>query len=52
MMQINTVAEISAKVVSEVERAVVGKRSALEMMMAAFLTSGGHVLLEDYRGLA
>jgi MoxR-like ATPase len=52
MMQINTVAEISAKVVSEVERAVVGKRSALEMMMAAFLTSGGHVLLEDYPGLA
>jgi len=51
-MEIAKVAEISAKVVSEVERAVVGKRNALEMMMAAFLTSGGHVLLEDFPGLA
>jgi MoxR-like ATPase len=31
---------------------VVGKRAALEKIMAAFLSTGGHVLLEDYPGLA
>ncbi|MCX6018313.1 MAG: MoxR family ATPase [Chloroflexi bacterium] len=51
-MKILNVAQISAQVVNEVERAIVGKRAALEMMMAAFLTSGSHVLLEDYPGLA
>ncbi|HEY46723.1 MAG: magnesium chelatase [Anaerolineae bacterium SM23_ 63] len=39
------------KVIQEVERAVVGKRSLLEKIMAAIL-AGGHVLLEDYPGLA
>jgi MoxR-like ATPase len=46
------VAEISARVVQEVEKAVVGKREVLNLMMAAFLSSGGHILLEDYPGLA
>lgn len=46
------VASTTARVIDEVERAIVGKRPALEMMMAAFLTSGGHVLLEDFPGLA
>ncbi len=46
------VAEISARVVQEVEKAVVGKRDVLNLMMAAFLSSGGHILLEDYPGLA
>ncbi len=45
------VAETSRRVIAQVERAIVGKRSVLEMIMAAFLT-GGHVLLEDYPGLA
>jgi MoxR-like ATPase len=31
---------------------VVGKREVLKKLMAAFLASGGHVLLEDYPGLA
>jgi MoxR-like ATPase len=43
-------AEIAARVMAEVERAVVGKRTVLEMLMAAAL-SGGHVLFEDYPGL-
>jgi MoxR-like ATPase len=43
---------LSQAVIREVEKAVVGKRAALEKIMAAFLTSGGHVLLEDYPGLA
>jgi MoxR-like ATPase len=46
------VAEISARVVQEVEKAVVGKQEVLNLMMAAFLSSGGHILLEDYPGLA
>jgi MoxR-like ATPase len=46
------VADISARVVQEVEKAVVGKRDVLNLMMAAFLSSGGHILLEDYPGLA
>jgi len=33
-----------------VERAVVGKRALLEMMMASVL-AGGHILLEDFPGL-
>ena len=51
-MSIEQVAELSAQVVQEVEKAVVGKREALNLMMAAFLSSGGHILLEDYPGLA
>jgi MoxR-like ATPase len=37
-------------VISEVEKAIVGKRTVLEMIMASVL-AGGHVLLEDYPGL-
>lgn len=45
-----TVAETASSIIAEVERAVVGKRDLLEMLMAAAL-SGGHVLFEDYPGL-
>jgi len=45
------VAALGARVIGEVERAVVGKRSLLEKIMAAVL-AGGHILLEDYPGLA
>jgi MoxR-like ATPase len=51
-LSIEQVAELSAQVVQEVEKAVVGKREVLNLMMAAFLSSGGHILLEDYPGLA
>jgi MoxR-like ATPase len=37
-------------VISEVEKAIVGKRTVLEILMASVL-AGGHVLLEDYPGL-
>ncbi len=50
MTDIAKVSELSKQVVTEVERAVVGKRHLLEMIMAAVL-AGGHVLLEDYPGL-
>jgi MoxR-like ATPase len=38
-------------VLDEVEKAVVGKRDALELILLALLCNG-HVLLEDYPGLA
>jgi MoxR-like ATPase len=44
------VAEVGQKVIAEIERAVIGKRGVLEMVMAAAL-AGGHVLFEDYPGL-
>jgi MoxR-like ATPase len=37
-------------ILDEIERAVIGKRAVLEMIMAAIL-AGGHVLLEDNPGL-
>ena len=51
-ISIEQVSELSARVIQEVEKAVVGKREVLQLMMAAFLSSGGHILLEDYPGLA
>ena len=51
-LTIEQVADLSARVIAEVEKAVVGKHAVLEQMMAAFLCSGGHILLEDYPGLA
>jgi MoxR-like ATPase len=48
---VDDVARTCARVLDEVERVIVGKRPVLELMMAAFLTSGGHVLLEDFPGL-
>jgi MoxR-like ATPase len=50
MPDIQDVSSLSQKVIAEVERAVVGKRALLEMVMSAAL-AGGHVLLEDYPGL-
>jgi MoxR-like ATPase len=52
MMEITEVASLSNKVIQEVERAVIGKRAELEKIMTAILVPGGHVLLEDYPGLA
>jgi MoxR-like ATPase len=48
---LKNVAELTSRVIAEVERAVIGKRRVLEQIMAALL-SGGHVLIEDYPGLA
>jgi MoxR-like ATPase len=46
-----TVSELGNRVIREIERGVVGKRTLLEKIMAAILAEG-HVLLEDYPGLA
>jgi MoxR-like ATPase len=45
------VAARAGRVLDEVERAVIGKRSALELALCALLADG-HVLTEDYPGLA
>jgi MoxR-like ATPase len=47
---ISNVSSLSRQVIAEVERAVVGKRALLEMMMSSVL-AGGHILLEDFPGL-
>jgi MoxR-like ATPase len=43
--------ELAARIVDEVERAVVGKRDVIDLVLAAVL-AGGHVLLEDVPGVA
>ena len=50
MTDIHNVSSLSRQVIAEVERAVVGKRDLLEMMMSSVL-AGGHILLEDFPGL-
>ncbi len=50
-MLLSKVAELSNAVVTEVEQAVVGKGRVLRQIMATIL-AGGHILLEDYPGLA
>lgn len=42
----------SERVLAEVEKAIIGKRELLVRLLTAILSSGGHVLLEDYPGLA
>ncbi|MEJ5198568.1 MAG: MoxR family ATPase [Anaerolineae bacterium] len=51
-ISIRQVAAKSERIIQEVERVIVGKRPLLEKLMAAALVPGGHVLLEDYPGLA
>jgi len=50
VIEIKDVSKLCKQVIAEVERAIVGKRSLLEMIMASTLASG-HVLLEDFPGL-
>jgi MoxR-like ATPase len=50
-MELEQVRSLSEEVLDEVERAVVGKREPLELVLHGFLADG-HVLLEDFPGLA
>jgi MoxR-like ATPase len=50
-MELEEVGRLSNRVLDEVEKAVVGKRDALELLMLGLLADG-HVLIEDYPGLA
>jgi MoxR-like ATPase len=50
-MDLAEVGRVSGRILDEVEKAVVGKREALELLLLGLLADG-HVLLEDYPGLA
>ncbi|HEY4977157.1 MAG TPA: MoxR family ATPase [Gaiellaceae bacterium] len=50
-LQLKSVGSLSEKMLEQVERAVVGKREALELVLLGLLADG-HVLIEDYPGLA
>jgi MoxR-like ATPase len=50
-VQIEEVSERSGAVLDEVERAIIGKREALELVLLGILADG-HVLIEDFPGLA
>src|SRR3954451_8785888 len=50
-LSIDEVGALSSRVLDEVERAIVGKRDALELILLGILADG-HVLLEDVPGLA
>jgi MoxR-like ATPase len=50
-LTIEDVAARAVRILDQVERAVVGKRWALELALCALLADG-HVLIEDYPGLA
>jgi MoxR-like ATPase len=50
MTDVADVTRLCRQVLGQVERAVVGKRAALELVLAAVL-AGGHVLLQDSPGL-
>jgi len=50
-MQISQVAAVAETVINQVNSAIVGKERLLKHMMSTIL-AGGHILLEDYPGLA
>jgi MoxR-like ATPase len=50
-MTLDEVGALSSRVLDEVERAIVGKREQLELILLGIL-GDGHVLLEDFPGLA
>jgi MoxR-like ATPase len=50
-MELAELRDRATGILDEVERAIVGKRDALELILIAVLCDG-HVLLEDYPGLA
>jgi len=51
-MTVENVAATCSMITQEVSKAIIGKQDTLMKLMAAFLCSGGHVLLEDFPGLA
>jgi len=50
-VNLTEVGELSNRLLDEVERVVLGKRDALELLILGLL-GDGHVLIEDYPGLA
>jgi len=50
-VRLEEVSEVCGRILGEVQKVIVGKGEVLEKILAALL-SGGHVLIEDYPGLA
>ncbi len=50
-MKLNDVGKHARAIIAEVKRAIVGKEEVLEQVMVGIL-AGGHILFEDYPGLA
>jgi MoxR-like ATPase len=50
-MEIREVAALSGQIIKEVSKAIIGKQAVLEKILTSFL-AGGHVLMEDFPGLA
>jgi MoxR-like ATPase len=51
MTDVHDVAVTGDAILTEIERVVVGKRETLELLLTGVL-AGGHILIEDYPGLA
>jgi MoxR-like ATPase len=51
-MTLETLKGLADGMIAEVEKAVVGKTLVLRQLLAVLLSRGGHVLIEDYPGLA
>jgi MoxR-like ATPase len=51
MASVHDVAASGEAILAEIERVIVGKREALELLLVGVL-AGGHILIEDYPGLA
>ncbi len=50
-VELSDVSLAAGRILDEIEKAVIGKRDALELLMLGVLADG-HVLIEDYPGLA
>ena len=51
-MSVETLVTRADAIIAEVEKAVVGKTAVLKQLLAVLLSRGGHILIEDYPGLA
>jgi MoxR-like ATPase len=51
MLPLATTSELCERVLAQVERAIVGKRGALELVLLGIVCNG-HVLIDDFPGLA
>lgn len=51
-VELREVSNLSARILSEVEQAVIGKHTLLEHIVASIFVPGGHLLIEDFPGLA
>ena len=51
MLELSATSELAERILAQVERVIVGKREALELVLLGILADG-HVLLEDFPGLA